>query len=300
MGIRNKGKGGGGGNTGGLYVETGWGPTLFQAPFDKRILSIPDFTDSLPVQAGRIVVQPGNRVSYGDADNLGLRFLYNPSEIAINYSPDMEYAPPPASTVDANARGNFMGATGSLSFSILFDRTYETWNQSLNPGQNPGGYDVQQYGCYVDVRQLYLMFGMLMQSTKQSGGSGQTAGSHGAGGQQGAVGQNPLRVDNYELQTSPMIPTPIQVYFGDKKSLTFYGRCTGFNVTYTHFTRAMTPNRCVVNLSMESLIKKQAIRKNSEDRGGNSDAESKADSAQPTTATVAPSASHGANPNATP
>jgi Contractile injection system tube protein len=259
-------KGGGGG--GGLYTETGWGPTLFQAPFDKRILSIPDFTDSKPVQAGRIVVQPGNKVTYGDADNLGLRFLYNPSEIAVNYSPDMEYAPPPASTVDPNARGNFMGATGSLSFAILFDRTYETWNQSLNPGQNPGGYDVQQYGCYVDVRQLYLMFGMLMQSTKGSGGSGQTAGSHGTVGHEGAVGQNPLRVDNYELQTSPMIPTPIQVYFGDKKSLTFYGRCTGFNVTYTHFTRAMTPNRCVVNLSMESLIKKSAIKGKNGGGGG--------------------------------
>jgi hypothetical protein len=55
------------------------------------------------------------------------------------------------------------------------------------------------------------------------------------------------------------------VYFGGKKSLTFYGRCTGFNVTYTHFTRAMTPNRCVVNLSMESLIKKSAIKGRSRD-----------------------------------
>jgi hypothetical protein len=244
--------------SGGLYTETGWGPTLFQAPFDKRITSIPDFTDSKPVQSGRILVQPGNRVTYGDADNLGLRFLYNPSEVAVNYSPDMEYAPPPASTVDKAARGNFMGATGSLSFAILFDRTYETWNQSLTNNMN--GYDVQQYGCYVDVRQMYLMFGMLMPSNKGSNGSGSTAGSHGTTGHQGNVGQNPLRVDDYELQSSPMIPTPIQVFFGDKKSLTFYGRCTGFNITYTHFTRAMTPNRCAVTLSMESLIKGSAVK----------------------------------------
>jgi hypothetical protein len=246
-----KGGGDGGSSVGGLYAETGWGPTMFQAPFDKRILSIPDFTDSKPVVAGRIVVQGGKKVTYGDANNLGLRFLYNPSEIAVNYSPDMEYAPPPASTVDPNARGNFMGATGSLSFAILFDRTYETWNQSLDPNNNAGGYDVQQYGCYVDVRQLYLMFGMLDFVD--------------LGGSPGQGTQNQLVVGGYEVQTSPMIPTPIQVYFGGKKSLTFYGRCTGFNVTYTHFTRAMTPNRCVVNLSMESLIKKSAIKGRSRD-----------------------------------
>lgn len=151
-------------------------------------------------------------------DRYRLNFLYNPSTISVSHSVDTSLIPPDFKT-DFLASPQVIGTvSGNLTFSLLFDRSYETWN---NPTSTAG-----QYGAYSDVRALYRMFKMVPDADQ--------------------VGT--------ELMNGYMNVTPVTVYFGgvtSPGSLAYFGFVTDMAVDYTHWTHQMIPSRCVVNLGMQ-------------------------------------------------
>lgn len=251
-------------------IRNSWEDKIYQPPFDPRTtkLTFQGGGKDGQLESGRIIAAPDKRINMGYMGFIGVRFLYNPSEIALSYSADPN-APIPENVNNPLNLGQTMAASGSLSFALLFDRTYDTWGQEerMKDKTNLGKQMAAKYGCYVDVRQFYLMLGMLA-PPDQSGTNGNSV-LHGGS----STGLNNLwEVPGYELQRGAMVSTPVQVYFGGKDSLTYYGRIEGFNVTYTHFTNRMTPNRCVINVSMTTWIKpKKGFKGAKGDAGGGED-----------------------------
>ena len=153
----------------------------------------------------------------------GVRFLYNPTQIETDWSIDPNTAVLPASQLPVNDPSTaYIGGMGNLNFSLLFDRTFECWDSGY--ANTPAG----KLGCYEDIRQFYLMTGIL---PKTKAGS--------------AV---------FDVPASPMVPVPLYISFGGYPALLYYGRIMGFTVTYTHWTQNMTPVRAAVDLTTMMMI----------------------------------------------
>jgi hypothetical protein len=234
-------------------VWNSWSDKIYQPPFDSRTTRLTFQGKDGVLQSGRIISAPAKKATMGYIDRVGVLFLYNPSEISLAYSADPN-APIPAELNNPSNVGQTLNGTGSLSFNLLFDRTYDTWGQGARMNKNTADGITARYGVYVDVRQFYLMLGMVRPHEITLRKSNHTV--------------IDWDIPGYELQTGPMISTPVQVYFGGKESLTYYGRVTSFNVTYTHWTRRMTPNRAVINLSMDTWVKPKTWKNFKDDKGG--------------------------------
>jgi hypothetical protein len=132
--------------------------------------------------------------------------------------------------------GNIIGAQGigTLSFDLLFDRTYEMY------GASPSFYDEAAVkGVLADVEALYNVTGAYDVTAK-------------------GAKQKVLRA---------MQPNPCTFFFGGSASgagllanntLSYYGIVTGLTVTYTHFSREMIPQRCGLNLTVDLAMKDNA------------------------------------------
>jgi len=207
---------------------------LSNPPFDKRILTLPGIA-GVPggLQRGKITSSI-DAAQFGAAVGWTCRFLYNPSTITLSHGVTEDVLPDnERSKYDI---AEYMGDTQtSLNWALLFDRTYETWDAAYK--DKPAG----RYGVYSDIRALYGMVGM--------------------------VDQTPIA--DWDLITWPMLLKPVQVYFGGRRSLTYFGRLSGMGVQYTHWTSKMVPNRAVVDLSM-SIYPKDAFDPTA--RAGSSDA----------------------------
>lgn len=135
---------------------------------------------------------------------LGVRFLYNPTTVNVSYSMDTSRYPGDDQPSDGGAVP-LVGVPGSavVSWDLLFDRTFDTWNSSLlvlPPGYP--GYD----GIRTDVGQLEAMVG-------------------------------------YSPDVPFLQARAVWVMFGTNRDLTFYGFLQSFQVVYTHWTQAMIPYR---------------------------------------------------------
>ncbi|MFI6512975.1 hypothetical protein ACIBCT_35700 [Streptosporangium sp. NPDC050855] len=156
-------------------------------------------------------------------DKQGLKFLFNPSVIDVNY-PSYEGNIAMASGIDPTAQGLFRGVTNqTLSFSLLFDRWAEAFNQGAMAA-----------GVSVDIEQLKVMVGMntkqAFSTDRDNGGSTSTLSTTGTG--------VPVFV-------------PMRFYFGtSSNSLRYFGNITEFSVQYQHWTSYMVPTRCSVELSV--------------------------------------------------
>jgi hypothetical protein len=189
----------------------------FNPPFDKRIQNFPFLKGSdKTLQRGYMIEAIQNAA--------GLNFLYNPNEIILSHGSDATNN----GLLPGNIRNPLDSGTynvplnSTVSASFLFDRTYETWDQSL--ANTPAG----RYGVMVDVYALYYMLGMVPDPRALSG---------------------PI--------TGPMLMTPVRMYIGQDNSksntLNFYGWVSSVGISYTHFTQQMTPNRCAIDLSLSIL-----------------------------------------------
>jgi hypothetical protein len=240
-------KAGHGSYAGGLGTDSSWGHTLFQPVFDPRMNLT--FTGADRLEKGRIIPYKGpsekNDTSYG------VRFMYNPATLTVNYSADPSTYVMGEDAV-AGQEGNAVGGSyGSLAFNLAFDRTYETWDQSKHSNVMEPGYQTQKFGCYVDIRQFYLMLGIIEPYTNQV----EVHGSHGTSQGSGGVGIPENAFKSFNEEFGPMKMTPCMVYFGGAKSMRYFGVFTSMGVTYSHFTSQMTPVRAIVNLSMELRTK---------------------------------------------
>lgn len=190
-------------------------------PFDPRITTLS------PAGGVSINLKRGRLVTMDQTADVGwtLRFLYNPSTINLSHGLDLNL-------LEESARSEFDASTyngdtqSSLEWSLLFDRTYETWDRKYRDTK------VGRMGVYMDVRALYGMLGM--------------------------VDQNPTK--DLDLITGPMTASPVQVYFGGSKLdvLSYYGRLSSVSVQYTHWTQRMVPNRAVIGLSMQIFPKPES------------------------------------------
>lgn len=189
-------------------------------------------------------------------------FMFNPAEIDTMYSFDTsDAAMLPLNLVNPQA-GNGGGVlTQSVSFNLLFDRTYEVWNgpRDLPPSasygfaqgevtmpKNGGPY---KYGCLWDVWALERLCGIFRQVDGvppespplrtvlhvSTGGVDVANALAGAGvGHAGAANQSTV----IQIDPSPA-------------SIDLWGWITSLNVQYTRFDSNMVPTRCAVALSFQ-------------------------------------------------
>lgn len=215
---------------GGYYVTN--------PPFDRRIgtRGAVDKNGKF-ITTTRSAVRRGYMVTDKPGSN-GKRYMvnfqYNPTSFshAASVQAEIPYLHP---TGDDGGSGQgsgvmaFIADSGqSVDFSLLFDRTYETW-------ESTGGGAANRMGCLADVKTLYAMLGMYYSSVPEFGG--------------GAVED---AIDNVNFSpTGVLTPVPLWIYFG--QYVQFYGLIQSVNVNFTHFTQKMVPVRCAVNLNMTVL-----------------------------------------------
>lgn len=240
-----------------------------QASFDPRILKLPLMQGLVPsnVAVGPPAAVPGllrgyikqDQSNYADRNAIyACAFLYNPSTVEITHGIDgaatslvnPQYARNP------NDNGTYLiGLQATLSFSLLFDRTYEvnslsptsTGNSSTTNDLNDVIYgpnctaivdDPRFIGVLADVNALYRVCGISEAMTNQTW-TDSNSNSH--------TGTS---------ITGMMQQVPAWCHFGApyaKNSLSYYGFISGLDIQYTHFSQAMTPMRCAVAVSFTLL-----------------------------------------------
>jgi len=128
------------------------------------------------------------------------------------------YARNPNDTGDYNVMLNT-----TISFSLLFDRTYELWDRKYQ------GTDVGTYGVSVDTNAFYNLTGINIPEKVPGvrGGKSYT-----------------------KINQGPMKMTPVDLYFGygSPGGLHYFGIITSLGITYSHFTQQMVPVRCAIDV----------------------------------------------------
>jgi len=233
------------GTGGGAAATSGATAPIFEQPqFDPRIYTLPFGADNGTLTRGYMKWDSGNNITqYGKYQAL-VHFLYNPTTVAISYSCTSndqtvanQYSAPGGST-------NVVAPIQqSLSFSLLFDRTFELWGQydangiplALSPANVTLGAmnSAAQQGVNVDIRAMKQLTGQL--SSLGAGGGNMTT-------------KNPV------LKQGPMFPCYTWLYFGNQTSdFFYYGYITDFNVTVTHWSQFMVPMRCAIDVDFSIL-----------------------------------------------
>lgn len=198
-----------------------------QPAFDPRIYTMPFGLSSseLGSTLHRGKIQQAVRIT-GMKDWNSVNFLYNPSQVAASYalaSTDQVAAQLYPQQGDTSTIR--LPLNQSVSFSLLFDRTYELWDESKK--STPAG----TYGVMVDVWAMQQLVGMNADPAKvtKTGASNSTS-----------LGSSGL-----------MMTTFCWFYFGGRESLTYFGSIQAFDVTYTHWTQLMVPMRCAMNVTVQ-------------------------------------------------
>jgi hypothetical protein len=215
---------------------------IWENTFDRRIQNIPSY---LPGEPGTSFgLQRGYMVSAFPKDSKAkknrfymLNFLYNPSQVSVNHSTDAANQVMPAYTrSDLDNGMPLVAAGGSLSFALLFDRTYEM--------SDPTKFDTIEgtYGVMADVHVLYNLLGITAtQKVKETGSEGDNTYD---GNVLGIMQMSPLWCRFGQARHS----------FKDKlpaiSRMEYFGYVNNIGITYSHFTQRMTPVRCAVDISM--------------------------------------------------
>lgn len=192
------------------------------------------------LQRGRLITDPTQNTINGTVSGnviYQVNFLYNPSTINEARAVDLNSGTlPSAYRVIGDPTQYLTGLNTTISFSLLFDRTFELWDSSY------ANTDQGNYGVRVDVEALYNLLGINYGTS--------TAAI--TGGVVSPTGGN--QASNVTVQ-GPMTIAPCHLYFGgtNQWSLNYYGFVSSFNVTWTHFTSTMVPQRCAVDITFTAL-----------------------------------------------
>lgn len=166
-----------------------------------------------------------------------VNFLYNPSTISESRSIDLNNGVLPAYARNPDDPGSYATSLNTtVSFSLLFDRTFELWDASYRQTQ-PGIYGVRS-----DVEAFYNLLGINIPKVQTNT-------------QQQAA---PPAINPSKITTTvqgPMMFIPANLYFGanSKGALSYFGYVNDMNITYTHFIANMVPSRCAVDLTFTVL-----------------------------------------------
>jgi hypothetical protein len=180
----------------------------------------------------------------GFSGNAEVKFLYNPSTVSATYymaTPgvgDILLYPNANDTSDLRVPLN-----QSVSFSLLYDRTFELWgaygsdgtsNNVTNPGTDTNN-NPSIVGVMADIYQMQQFTGMTV-SYNSSGQVTTSTSPTDLAGRQGIM---------------QLIPS--YVFFGNTNVLAYYGYITEWDVTVTHWTQYMVPMRCVIDVTFNML-----------------------------------------------
>lgn len=184
---------------------------------------------------------------YSPNDPPAVSFLFNPSTVQASYSLSASSAQSAmifGVTTGSGGSVPFVGLQQQMSFTMLFDRTYELNTTGAN-------IDTQFMGVEVDVRQMKQFTGMFSAQTAKSGfyTSGQNLPPNQQIIQSDGTGQGP--------QQGVMLLMPSYCYFSGTQSVggtsSYYGYVDSWDVQYTHFSNSMIPIRCVIDVSYTLL-----------------------------------------------
>lgn len=213
-----------------------------QPGFDDRIYNL-----TYPLGSGKYgTLKRGfmvwEKAALGYSSPAYMHFLYNPSTVTANYymAPDSSVSASllfPTAFDSTNLR---VPLNQSVTWSLLFDRTYELWGQYDNKGKarqkvGQNGNNPAVVGVLADVKQMQQFTGMNVGYSSGTGTSPSPTAQQ-IFGHQGII---------------QLIPS--YVYFGDKNNLWYYGYISEWDVTITHWTQFMVPMRCVINITFTML-----------------------------------------------
>jgi contractile injection system tube protein len=190
-------------------------PNYTQPEFDRR------HRRSVPHSGP--VIHHGNISRYStdtaDQDRSRVRFLFNPSDVTVNYSANVWEAPATEQLPGFLGQPS-AGAGLTFQFTLMFDRTYELWRST---GLGPAGTDtgnilanVADPGVLADVHALERLVGI------NSSGVGSS-------------------------KNMAIIPWPLLFTLGTM--LSFTGFMDSMTVSYLHFSHRMVPTRCSVAIT---------------------------------------------------
>lgn len=240
--------------------------------FDKRILSQPMRQPGDAFQRGYLMTASRKDPAQGASQKrYRVNFLYNPSDLSesrsINLDNNATAIPQPMRT-DADI-GQVLGITGaSVSFSLLFDRTYEVANTAIR--NRPEG----ALGCYADVLTIFGLTGIseptLTPSTTQipyAPGQGPAASTvTTTPGPLPPVSTTTTASANPEQTYGIMKLIPVFAVFSPVRALNpqgfntgvammrYYGYITSLGIQFTHWAQRDVPVRCAVSISMALLM----------------------------------------------
>lgn len=226
--------------------------------------SNPKFDSRIYTLSGLKATAAGTGVSTGDlqrgymirdSDYLtgsiqySVRFLYNPSEVDVTHNTDVTSSAaiiPQAYRNQLDTAQPNVPLNATISFNLLFDRTYELWDASARVNSLYDWADEPSLaGVRVDVAAMYRVVGILQPKT-QAVPNPHTTGTD--------PGSSQAIINNGAPGPMPM--TPMEVYFGGTNSLSYRGYVSSLSVTYTHWTQLMIPMRCTIGVTMSLLVPK--------------------------------------------
>lgn len=217
------------------------------------VISNPPFDERISTLSGLQTVIQGPRASqlsrgYIIQDKgLGLtqysvRFLYNPSLVAVSHQTDAANATvTPQNYRNPLDKGAWnIPLAASVSFNLLFDRTYELWSKSGARNPTDWTQGSGEAGVRVDVEALYRVVGIYQPTAVQPP----------------TTSPNTTPANLYSNgDPGPMPLTPVTVYFGGPTSLNYRGYISSLDVQWTHFSQLMVPMRCTIGVSMNLMTK---------------------------------------------
>lgn len=217
-------------------------------PFAPEIRRLIDITTggNLDLQRGFIKTDE-NALPNGFGNVFYLFFLYNPSVINLSHVADAQTSVYRRTEDIATQRMRPMQQT--LTFSLLFDRLYDVMEETELDARYQGA-RMSDLGVYADVLTLYDMLGITKNLEKTEADPKAAEGSDElAPVYNNSTGE--FGKDYAMRPVGPMLYTACRFYFS--KQLIFRGVITGLDISYTHWTAAMVPNRCTVNINVELL-----------------------------------------------
>lgn len=200
-------------------------------PFDPRIMSWNTgvvLKGSAVLRRGYIVQDKTYWKGTGQKQGYRCNFLYNPSTLSVDYQVNTSILPSVAQTDGQKAAQALLSNMQSVTFNLLFDRTYEVGSLVVDK-VSAANQKLLNQGVYADIAALERICGIYRTSGSALGGQG------------------------------PMLMIPATVVFGEMgrtaKPLSWFGFISGLGVDYTHFGTNMTPMRATVALTFSQLVK---------------------------------------------
>lgn len=224
---------------------------------DRRLNSILGKTGS-PLKQGIIQQTDANVSNAGTAAGLAsiqnypfaCRFMFNPPDVSVGYGINNDILPyEQMTTAQLQAKSFYPGMT-TISFSLLFDRTYEVAYGT------PGAYlgDLSKIGVYADIAALESVVGVRSLAAKTASYTLDTSGNPVASG---AAKTITTKSSSGKDLIGNMVLTPVYIIFGggqDNAGLSFAAYITSMQVSYALFSQNMIPTRASVQIGATQLV----------------------------------------------